>query len=90
MLGICGCICVTLQVLGELLAVEVGDSFRLNCFLMIVYIVAEKLSCAFLGFFSSVFSVCRCLFIVNRFSLGFVKRCREICTLDWVGVTVCS
>jgi len=38
------------------------------------------------GFFSSVFSVCRCPFIVNRFLLGFVERCREICTLDWIGV----
>ena len=42
------------------------------------------------GFFSSVFSVCRCPFIVNGFLLGFVERCREICTLDWIGVKVCS
>jgi len=34
--------------------------------------------------------VCRCPFIVNRSLLGFVERCREICTLDWIGVKVCS
>jgi len=33
---------------------------------------------------------CKYLFIVNRFLLGFVERCREICTLDWIGVKVCS
>jgi len=40
----------------------------------------------FSGFFSPCFSVCRYPFIVNRFLLGFVERCREICTWDWIGV----
>ena len=39
--------------------------------------------------FSSIFSVCvQVLFILNRFLLGFVERCREICTLNWIGRSV--
>ena len=33
--------------------------------------------------------LCR-LFIVPGFLLGFVEMCREICTLDWIGVKFCS